>query len=89
MLSQFGHDPWWLVLVKALGVFAFLMLNVLVAILAERKILGWMQLRPGPNRAGPWLGSCASFTPPMNKKGTPYTAGVSVGFGISPRSQMA
>jgi NADH-quinone oxidoreductase subunit H len=54
MLSQFGHDPWWLVIVKVLGVFAFLMLNVLVAILAERKVLGWMQLRPGPNRAGPW-----------------------------------
>ena len=53
MLIAFGHDTWWLVLGKSLAIFVFLMLTVLVAILAERKLLGRMQLRPGPNRVGP------------------------------------
>ncbi|PRX99919.1 NADH-quinone oxidoreductase subunit NuoH [Allonocardiopsis opalescens] len=49
-----GGIPWSLVLLKALVIFVFLMLMALVLIYFERKVIGRMQKRYGPNRAGPF-----------------------------------
>ena len=51
-LASFGHDPWWLVLLKVIVIFAFLVVTTLITIWAERRVIGRMQQRPGPNRAG-------------------------------------
>jgi NADH-quinone oxidoreductase subunit H len=51
-LSDFGRDPWWLIIIKVLAVFLLLLLGTLFAIWAERRVLGRMQNRLGPNRAG-------------------------------------
>jgi len=53
-LSAFGRDPWWLMLIKVVVVFAFLVVLTILQIWAERRVLGRMQQRPGPNRHGPF-----------------------------------
>ncbi len=52
-VSGFGEDPWWLVIAKAIVIFAFLVLMTLLTILAERRVVARMQHRSGPNRVGP------------------------------------
>ncbi|GAA2386113.1 NADH-quinone oxidoreductase subunit NuoH [Dactylosporangium salmoneum] len=53
-LDQFGKDPWWLVLAKVIVIFAFLVVMTLFAIWYERRVVARMQVRPGPNRNGPF-----------------------------------
>ena len=53
-LASFYGQPWWMIVLKVVVVFAFLMVLTLFAIWAERRIIGRMQQRPGPNRAGPF-----------------------------------
>ncbi|MFI5915497.1 NADH-quinone oxidoreductase subunit NuoH [Dactylosporangium sp. NPDC051541] len=53
-LDQFGKDVWWLVLAKVIVIFAFLVVMTLFAIWYERRVVARMQVRPGPNRNGPF-----------------------------------
>jgi NADH-quinone oxidoreductase subunit H len=47
--------PLWLIaLIKSAVVLAIVVTTFAYAMLFERKVMGWMQLRPGPNRVGPW-----------------------------------
>jgi NADH-quinone oxidoreductase subunit H len=48
-------QTWWgAALIKSAFVLFVVITTFAYAMLFERKIMAWMQLRPGPNRVGPW-----------------------------------
>ena len=47
-------EVWWVSLIKAFVIINLLMLTFAYMTLIERKVLARMQLRYGPNRAGPF-----------------------------------
>jgi NADH-quinone oxidoreductase subunit H len=53
-LADFNTLIWWMVLLKVAFAFIFLMLLTTFMVWFERRVIGRMQNRSGPNRAGPW-----------------------------------
>ena len=47
-------EPWWITLIKAFVIINLVLLAFAYTTLLERKVLARMQLRYGPNRAGPY-----------------------------------
>ena len=52
--ADFSDTPWWVALIKAVGIFVYLLISTLLVIWFERRVIGRMQQRPGPNRNGPF-----------------------------------
>ena len=49
------HEPWWIAIIEALIIINLLLGLFAYLTLIERKVMGRMQLRYGPNRAGPFV----------------------------------
>lgn len=52
-MSVFGNDPWWIVLIKVVFVFVFLLAITIFNVWYERRLVGKMQQRKGPIMNGP------------------------------------
>ena len=52
--ADFSQDVWWLWIIKAVLILVYLLTSVIFVLVFERKVLGRMQTRRGPNRVGPW-----------------------------------
>jgi NADH-quinone oxidoreductase subunit H len=48
------YEPWWMQIAKAIVIFAVGLQIVPIALMADRKVMGRMQNRYGPNRVGPF-----------------------------------
>jgi len=54
VIHGFGHDVWWIVVIKAVLIFVVLVLLTLFNIWFERRVVARMQHRIGPNVNGPF-----------------------------------
>jgi NADH-quinone oxidoreductase subunit H len=80
------NQPWWIDVSKVLVVVNVLLLAVAYVTWLERKLIGRMQLRYGPNRAGPYglLQPIADLVKMVRKESFLPTTGVDVLFLASP-----
>ena len=54
LVLDVNGEPWWITVIKAFVVINLVMVTFAYLTLAERKVMARMQLRYGPNRAGPF-----------------------------------
>ncbi|MDR0849297.1 MAG: NADH-quinone oxidoreductase subunit NuoH [Propionibacteriaceae bacterium] len=51
--AVFGTDPWWIILIKVVGIVVFLLVFTIFNVWFERRVVGKMQQRKGPIMNGP------------------------------------
>jgi NADH-quinone oxidoreductase subunit H len=85
-LSAFGHDRWWIIVIKVVLAFLILLLMTLFIIWLERRVVARMQHRIGPNVHGPFglLQSLADGVKLMLKEDITPTAADKAVFILAP-----
>jgi NADH-quinone oxidoreductase subunit H len=87
VLAAVGYfEPWWIQLLKSLVIFAVALQLVPLVLIAERKLLGRLQSRYGPNRVGPFglLQPMADILKLLTKEQFRPTTSVGVLFAVAP-----
>src|ERR1700730_8696463 len=80
------YEEWWIQVIKSIVIFAVALQLVPLVLIAERKLLGRMQSRYGPNRVGPFglLQPMADILKLLTKEQFRPTTSVGVLFAVAP-----
>lgn len=54
LADVYYYEPWWMQIAKAIAIFIIGLQIIPIALMADRKVMGRMQNRYGPNRVGPF-----------------------------------